>query len=148
MELEQRLQWIQDSLAQTNNNDASAATSTQPVDFYIGDSINTKVIPDSELREMGIEVKEPTKKYVFVKIKTEKPDFYGKIDSYVYTSEIIEVENLTEREKHRLMDKYLNQNFSEENYRHRDDKVIDRKILVFDSYEAASKERFSTKNEF
>ena len=115
-------------------------------------------------------------KYVYVKVLTKEPtgsklekgteDFYvsdgiGQGGHYqkgipdrmrttyadmVYTSDVQEINNITEDKKYALMDAYCKKVVGPIATTTKE--ILDRKCLVFDSYEAASKHKLSHKNEF
>lgn len=74
---------------------------------------------------------------------------------FVYNSNINEVTSLTPDDKYRLMDQYSNRLNLRDQFRsfngedeYVKGKILDRKCLVFDSYEEASKHKFSNKNDY
>ena len=70
-------------------------------------------------------------------------DETGSFKTFVRSSNIIEVTSLDEDKKAKIMDDFIESiNFTKET------RIINRKILVFNSYAEASDDKFTTKSQF
>ena len=147
IELEQRLRRIQDSLSQNvSKHGATGAVSNQPVSIYESDSLNTEVevVEDFNPPVGNIE----RTKYVYIKVRTERPKYLSEeAKTVIHSSEITEVQDLSKKAKYKMMDYFITKTL-EPTIRIYNERIIQRKVMVFDSYEDASEDRFANKNIF
>lgn len=114
------------------------------------------------MKDEDYTITQPVIKYVYVKILTLEPvtetDTYTgkyttKWQSHIHSSNISEVNNLTEDKKAQLMDGFVisvkeGMKWTINNEGESVGKITDRKCLVFDSYSAASEDRFKNGNKY
>lgn len=147
-ELEQRLRWIQDSLAMNNSTPgASGITSKQPVSIYESDSLSTETV-DVEEYNIAPLVGTERYKYVYVKVQTARPNYLSEeAKTMIYSSDITEMEDLSEKRKYKMMDDFITKTLGP-TIRVYNESVLKRKVMVFDTYEEASEDRFANKKIF